>query len=409
MPNFETSPAYLEFCEERLQDPYPLFAQMRSEDPVHWNDRMKLWLLTRYDDVAATLRDKRLSASRQNIYRQALPDELAHQVRPLLDHLQNWLLMIDPPEHTRLRRIVNAAFTPRLIENLRPRIREIADSLLTDLPADEPFDFIERFTYPLSATVICEMLGVPSENQSAFRVTNDRLFNFSSRGGPKLAEHALSANEALLSLHDVFNEIAEARRKAPREDLISALVQAKVVGEELSNELVLAFCTFLFLAGHEATTSSIATGLMLLLRHPEQFQRLRADPERLVSTFREEVLRYESAAFRGVRQASVDFELRGKLIRKGQPVVMLLGAANRDPEQFPDPDRFDIARSPNQHLAFGSGPHICLGAPLARIEMDIAFTAICSKLPAIELATEELPWRPLMGARSLQKLPVRLK
>jgi cytochrome P450 len=407
MHPFESSGDYQQFCEERLQDPYPLFAQMRAEDPVHWNSRMKLWLMTRYDDVSAFLRDKRLSASRQAMYEQALPDDMKEQVRPLLDHLKNWLLLLDPPEHTRLRRLVNAAFTPRLLEELRPRIQEIAEANLASIPSGESFDLIKSFSLPLSATVICEMLGIPPKNRQAFQEANEKLVSFSVRGGPKLREHALEANDALIKLTALFTPLIEDRRKSPRPDLISALVQAAVVGEELSDAIVLAFCVFLFLAGHEATTSSITSGLLLLLKNPAEHDRLREDPEALVPTFIEEVLRYESAAFRAVRTANETFELRGKTIRKGEPVVMLLGAANRDPEQFPDPNRFDVSRAPNKHVAFGSGMHVCLGAPLARIEMDIAFRALLKQMPRPRLVDETILWRPLMGVRSISRLALQ--
>lgn len=407
MHPFENTSDYQLFCEERLQNPYPLFAQMRTEDPVHWNSQMRLWLMTRYDDVYLALRDKRLSASRQAMYEQALPDSMKEQVRPLLEHLKNWLLLLDPPEHTRLRRLVNAAFTPRLLDGLRPRIQEIAENQLALIPSDESFDLIKSFSLPLSATVICEMLGIPLGNRQEFQRANEKLVSFSVRGGPKLREHALEANDALIKLTELFTPLIEDRRKSPQADLISALVQAEVVGEELSDAIVLAFCVFLFLAGHEATTSSITSGFLLLLQHPGEQEKLRDAPEILLPTFIEEVLRYESAAFRAVRQAGENIEIRGKTIRKGEPVVLLLGAANRDPEEFPDPDRFDLSRTPNRHVAFGSGMHVCLGAPLARIEMDIAFRALLNQMPRPRLVDETIMWRPLMGVRSISQLMIQ--
>ena len=251
------------------------------------------------------------------------------------------------------------------------------------------------------------MLGIPPENRQAFQEANEKLVSFSVRGGPKLREHALEANDALIKLTALFTPLIEDRRKSPRPDLISALVQAAVVGEELSDAIVLAFCVFLFLAGHEATTSSITSGLLLLLKNPAEHDKLCQNPETLVPTFIEEVLRYESAAFRSVRTASETFELRGKTIKKGEPVIMLLGAANRDPEQFPDPNRFDVSRTPNKHVAFGAGMHVCLGAPLARIEMDIAFRALIKHMPRPRLVDETILWRPLMGVRSISRLALR--
>ncbi len=403
----EESEDYRLFCEERLAEPYPLFARLRDEDPAHWSPNMRLWLISRHGDVAALLRDKRLSASRQAMYEQALPEDMKERVRPLLDHLKNWLLLLDPPEHTRLRRLVNAAFTPRFLEGLRSRIQEISDSRLAALPATGPFDFVQEFSLPLSATVICEMLGLPEAGREAFKEANERLVKFSVRGGPKLAEHAEDANLALQELKSLFAPLIDARRAHPEQDLISLLVSAEVVGENLSDDMVLAFCVFLFLAGHEATTSSITSGLMLLIRHPEQFHQYRADPEGCLATLIEEILRYESAAFRAVRQVREDFELHGKTLRAGQPVILLLGAANRDQREFPDPDRFDVRRAANRHVAFGAGPHVCLGAPLARLEMEIAFRGIARHFPYPVLVDRELSWRPLMGVRSLSNLMVR--
>jgi cytochrome P450 len=407
MHEFEKSEDYQLFCEERLQNPYPLFSRMRVEDPVHWNPKMKLWLMTRYDDVFVALRDKRLSASRQAMYEQALPDEMKKQVAPLLANLRNWLIFLDPPDHTRLRRLVNTAFTPRLLEHLRPRVQEIAEANLAAIPSGKPFDLKRAFSLPLSATVICEMLGIPPGNRDAFQRANETLVSFSVRGGPKLREHAVEANDALLQLTALFTPLIEERRKFPRADLISALVRADVVGEELDDAVVLAFCFFLFLAGHEATTSSITSGVLLLLKNPGEHDKLLRDPDALLPTFIEEVFRCESAAFRAVRQAAEDMELRGKTILKGEPVILLLGAANRDPAQFPDPDRFDLSRNPNRHVAFGLGIHFCLGAPLARIEMDIAFRAILKQMPRPRLVDEKIQWRPLMGVRSLVDLTLQ--
>jgi cytochrome P450 len=401
---FDNSEDYKFFCEERLANPYPLFARMRKEDPVHWSPQMKLWLMTRYDDVSLFLKDKRLSSSRRAMYEQALPEEMKEQVAPLLEHVKNWLIFLDPPEHTHLRRLVNTTFTPKLLEQLRPRVQEIAETTLASIPSGKSFDLNASFSLPLSATVICEMLGIPLEDREVFQQANAKVVSFAVRGGPKLCENALEANEALIQLVALFTPIIEDRRKSSRPDLISALVRAEVVGEELNNALVLAFCVFLFLAGHEATTSSITSGLLLLLENPAEHEKLLKDPETYVPTFVEEVFRYESAAFRAVRQAQEDFEVRGKTIRKGEPVILLLGAANRDPEQFPNPDRFDITRAPNRHVAFGFGIHYCLGAPLARIEMETAFRALARQMPRPCLVDQTIQWRPLMGVRSLTQL-----
>lgn len=406
MQKFQDSEDYRFFCEERLPNPYPLFDRMRLEEPVHWSERMKVWLLTRYDDISVALRDPRLSSNRQTMYEQALPEAMREQVRPLFEHLKNWIIVLDPPEHTRLRRLINLAFTPRLLDALKPRIRNMAETYLSSVPAREAFDFKQHFSLRLSVSVIGEMLGIPEEQRRVFQQTNQALISFITRGGSTLRDAALEANAAILKLTSLFSSLIDLRRREPRNDLISSLVRADLVGERLSNETILALCVILFSAGHETTASSITSGLHFLLEHPLEFEKLRNDPEGCLPTFIEEVFRYESAATRGIRLPKQDLVIRGQLIKASQPVVLLLNAANHDPGQFADPHIFNLTRSPNEHLAFGSGRHICIGAPLARIEMDAAFRAILKIMPRPRLADAVVVWRPVMGIRSIERLPV---
>ncbi len=400
------SPDYLAFCEERLGNPYPLFDRLRAEDPVHWCEPMKLWLVTGYADVAAGLKDARCSSDRTDMYVQALSPELKQRVQPLLDHVSKWIQLTDEPDHTRLRKLVNLAFTPKMLATLRPKIEQLVDALLDKVPPGQPFDIIATFCGPLPATVICGMLGIPAAEQDEFKRLVERVMRFSTAGGPRLQNHAEQANAALGSLIDMFERLIAERRTTPREDLLSALVQAESDGEKLSNEELHAMCVFIFLAGHETTTNGIASGLLALVQHPEQFAVLKTDPDALLRGMVEEALRYESPVTRAVRKAREDLEFGGKTIKQGQLVVLLLGAANRDPAQFPEPARFDIRRSPNKHFAFGYGPHFCLGAVLARMEMEIAFRAIIRRLPELRLGTDQLHWKPTMGIRALVSLPV---
>ena len=397
---------YRAFCEERLQDPHPLFARLRAEDPVHWCAPMKLWLVTRHDLCLAGLRDERFSSDRTAMYVQALPPDLKAKVQPLLNHVAKWIQLTDEPDHTRLRKLVTLAFTPRMIQQLRPRIEQIVEALIDDVQPGTPFDLIARFCQPLPATVICEMLGIPLAERDRFRELVELVMHFSTAGGPNLKNHAARAQEALREVIALFERLVAERRKEPREDLLSALVQAEADGERLSNEELYAMCVFVFLAGHETTTNGIASGVMALLRHPEQLARLKRDVDAHVRGTVEEALRWESPVTRAVRKARQPIELGGKTIAPGQLVVFLLGAADRDPVQFPDPDVFDIARAPNKHLAFGYGAHFCLGAVLARMEMEIAFRALVRRLPDLRLATDTLSWKPTMGIRALQTLPV---
>lgn len=399
-------PDYRAFCEERLQDPYPLFARLRAEDPVHWCAPMKLWLVTRHYLCFAGLKDERFSSNRTDMYVQALPPDLKAKVQPLLDHVAKWIQLTDEPDHTRLRKLVNLAFTPRMINQLRPRIEQLVDQLLTNIRPGEPCDLIASFCQPLPATVICEMLGIPLSERDRFRELIEGIMHFSTAGGPNLKHHAENAHAALREVITLFERLVAERRREPRDDLLSALVRAEADGERLSNEELYAMCVFVFLAGHETTTNGIASGVMALLKHPAQFEKLKGGVDAHVRGTVEESLRYESPVTRAVRKARERIELGDKVIEPGQLVVFLLGAADRDPAVFANPDSFDITRTPNKHLAFGYGSHFCLGAVLARMEMEIAFRAIIRRVPNLRLAVGELAWKPTMGIRALVNLPV---
>jgi len=340
------------------------------------------------------------------MYVQALPEDLRRRVQPLLDHVSKWIQLTDEPDHTRLRKLVNLAFTPKMIQLLKPRIEALVDELLDGVGTAEPCDLIAKFCGPLPATVICEMLGIPANEREDFRLLTERVMHFSTSGGPKLKHHAEDATEALRGLIDLFERLVAERRVAPKDDLLSGLVQAEADGERLSNEELYAMCVFVFLAGHETTTNGIASGILALLQHPGQFAALKADVESLIRGTVEEALRYESPVTRAVRKAREDLEFGGKTIRQGQLVVFLLGAANRDPSQFPDPARFDVTRKMTRHLAFGFGAHFCLGAVLARMEMEIAFRSIVRRIPNLKLTNDDLAWKPTMGIRALVRLPV---
>jgi len=406
LTDLTSDPDYALFCQERLQDPHRLFRRLRAEDPVHWCEPMSLWFATRYDDAMRGLRDPRLSSRRTGIYLQALSPGLGSRVQPLIAHLSNWLQMTDEPDHGRLRKLVSAAFASQAVEAMRPRLEALVDEFLDALPVGRPVDLLESFCLPFPATVICELLGVPVSERDRFRSAAYRLSKFSGRGGPDLNQYAGDALAALEDLSNLFAPLIEERRTAGKNDLLAAMANAHADGERLSRDEMLALCVFLFIAGHETTASGIANGVLALLRHPDQFAALKADPDGLVAGAIEEALRYESPVPRSVRVARDDMELGGKRIRSGQLVVMLLGAANRDPAQFPNPDVFDIRRKPSRTLAFGHGLHFCLGALLARLEMDIAFRTIAKRLPNLRLADETILWKTAMGLRAPQSLPI---
>ncbi len=407
--NLLEDPDYDLFCQQKLRDLYPFFARLREQDPVHWCAPLNMWLVTRYDDVFEGLRDTtRLSASREAMYTDPLRPENRPRARPVIEHLNRWLLNVDPPRHTRLRKLVNLAFTPRFVQRLAPRIEQMVHELLDATCRHERCDFIETFCLPLPARVICTMLGIPPEREEQYRRCVEGMLPFSSAGGPGLNDTIDQARACLEELIDFFDRLIAERRQAPHDDLISAMAAAEEDGDLLTRDELFAMCVFLFLAGHETTMGLLASGTLALLENPTQFAMLKANLDEMLETAVEEFVRYESSVTRGARCALVDFNLRGKQIRKGQTLTHLIGAANRDPSQFPDPDRLDITRHPNKHLSFGQGIHFCIGAPLARMEAHIAFRAIATRLPNLQLATDQVTYKPAMGIRSLEALPVRV-
>jgi len=400
---------YALFCQQQLQNPYPMFAQLREADPVHWCEPLKTWLLTRYEDVFQGLRDtQRLSTSREAMYTDPLLPENRDRARLLIDHIGRWLLNVDPPDHTRMRKLINLAFTPRMLRGMVPRIEQIVGQRLDRMVPMGDCDFIEMFCLPLPAIVICDMLGIPAQLQEKYCRCVEGLLPFSSGAGPGLNAAIDSANAELTQLIALFDELVESRRREPGEDLISAMTAVEADGARLSREELFAMCVFLFLAGHETTAGLLASGTLALLQHPDQWELLKSDPDGLVDSAVEEFLRYDASVTRGARRALCDFTLHGRQIEQGQTLTHLIGAANRDPAVFHDPDRLDITRDPNEHLAFGHGIHFCIGAPLARIEAQIAFRAIVARFPNLQLAADTVEYKPALGIRSLKTLPVRL-
>ncbi len=409
MPSAITADAdYDAFCQQRLSDPHPFFHRLRAEDPVHWSQTLQCWLITRYDDAFAGIRDPRVSSSRAGLYMNNLSAENRDRARPMVEHLSKWVLNVDAPDHTRLRKLVNVAFTPRMLKRLEPQIEQLVNELLDGVCAQRRFDFVRDFSYRLTSTVICRMLGIPNEDQDDFRAAAEVMINFSSAAGPRLNEAVPSAHASYQRLIRYFDDIIDQRRRHPQEDLISDMLAVNENNDRFTQEELFAMCVFLSVAGHETTMSGTASGMLLLIQNSDQYELLRKDADKHSPSAVEEFLRLESPAPRSVRMAREDFELRGQTIQKGQTIVTLLGAANRDPDQFPDPDRVDILRHPNRHLGFGFGPHFCLGAPLARLESGIALRNIVRRKLQLRMLENELHWRPNLGLRSLERLPVEI-
>jgi pimeloyl-[acyl-carrier protein] synthase len=383
---------------EFIEDPYPTYRHLRAEDPVHHNP-LGFWVLTRYEDVVTALRDPRLA-------KEAIAAFVAARFGTPIPAVGLSMLDRDPPDHTRLRGLVSKAFTPRVVEGLRPHIQNIVDGLLARVEGKHSMDLIEEFAYPLPVIVICQMLGVPVADRDQFRQWGlDIARGLDSIMLPPDSEVGRRSTVARHALADYFRALIAERRAAPRRDMLSDLIAAEEAGDKLSVDELLATCILLLVAGHETTVNLIGNGTLALLRHPDQRQRLREDPG-LIGSAVEELLRYDGPVQRTARIPSEDVTIGGRTIPKGELVMPFIGAADRDPAQFPEPDRLDIGRADNRHIAFGWGIHFCLGAPLARLEGQIAIGTLIERLPKLALATDSPEHRPSLTLRGLSSLPV---
>lgn len=381
-----------------ISHPYEVYEQLRTSSPAHrvkGTDGQPAWLVTRFDDVRAALADPRLSLdkahAREGNYRGlSLP--------PALDAN---LLNMDPPDHTRIRRLVGRAFTQRRIESLRPRIRVIAEGFLDALGRQGTADLVSAYAAPLPIVVICELLGIPDSHRRDFRSWTDVLIVPDS-------SRPQAAKEAIGAMLGFFQELLAQKRSRPADDLLSDLVAVRDSGDDRLTEDELMSLAFLILfAGYENTVQLIGNAVLALLRHPDQMAALRQDPSLLPAAV-EESARYEGPALLAIRRfPKQDVTIGGVLIPAGETVLLSLAAANRDPDRFPDPDRLDLGREAAGHLALGHGIHYCLGAPLARAETEIALTALLDRFEKLELTENEPRWRPSLRARGLVDLPVR--
>ncbi len=381
-------------------NPYPFYRRLREEDPVHASP-LGIWVLTRYDDAVMVLRDPRFG--REGIAELAEARLGAARARPTNTRD---MLFRDPPDHTRLRSLVSRAFTPRSVEAMRPHIQEIVDGLLDRREGARGMDVIEDLAYPLPVRVICEMLGVPIADQEIFRQWSaDIARSLDAALLPADSDVVTRGQESSDALREYFRSLIALRRKDPQPDLLSALIAAEEQGDKLSEAELLSTCALLLIAGHETTVNLIGNGLLALLQHPDQFRALADDPA-LIQTGVEELLRYDGPVQRTSRMTMADVEISGKQIPKGRVVVAAIGAANRDPAYFSDPERLDITRKENRHIAFGFGIHFCLGAPLARIEGQVAIGTLLRRMPALKLVSDKPEWRESSVLRGLKTLPV---
>ena len=388
-------------------DPYPGWAALRAHEPVHRSD-LGAWVLTRHPDVSALLRDPRTSTDERNS-ELFVPGEARPGINPTDDTQP--ILFLDPPDHTRLRGLVSQAFTVRMVEQLAPRVQELVNDLLVAMTdaagaTDGTVDLVEQFAYPLPVTVICEMLGVPPSDHSTFSEWSGLLAHAIDPPVLRTPEQEAQIEATIEKFIAYFEELIERRRADPGDDLLTALLAAEEGGERLTHEELLAQLLFLLIAGHETTVNLIGNGTLALLRNPDERARLRDQPA-LDKTAIEELLRYDSPVQFSMRICMDDMEFGGVELPKGSTVLCIIGAANRDPDVFADPDRLDLGRTENRHLAFGGGAHFCLGAPLARLEGRIAITSLVRSFPGLALAGDPVV-RDTFTLRGLSELPVTL-
>jgi cytochrome P450 len=386
---------------EFIRDPYRHYHRLCATDPVH-RSPLGFFVASRHEDVSLVLRDRRFGKDFAGRITRRQGKEVLDE--PVYRSMSHWMLQQDPPDHTRLRGLVVKAFTARRVEDMRPRIQAIVDQAIDRVERKRHMDLIADFAFPLPVTVICEMLGIPQEDHAMIRS--------GARGSGRLLDPVPlsraeidAANADNLASAEYFQALFELRRRQPGDDLTSQLVQAEEEGSRLSNEELTANVMLLFGAGHETTVNLIGNGLLALHRHPDQLRRLREDPA-LTANAVEELLRYDSSVQLTGRAALEDVTVGTAAVRKGDGVLCLLGAANRDPAVYADPDRLDITRANIRPMSFGGGIHFCLGAQLARIEAEIAIATLLRRLPDLTLDDAEHPeWRPTFVLRGLNRLP----
>ncbi|RJS61183.1 cytochrome P450 [Bacillus sp. PK3_68] len=398
MNNSQGNDNLVPFTKEFTKNPYPAYARLREEDPVYriaLPDGQHGWMITTYEAAVEALKDKRFIK------------DFAKLFGGNMDHgsvFTENMLFSDPPDHKRLRGLVQKAFTPKMIAGMRERIQEITDELLDQVSDQGTMNLIDDFAFPLPIIVICEMLGVPSADRDKFRVWSNSLIEGSN------GEHAENMYQHMTEFVTYLGEWFAKTREHPGDDLISQLIHAENEGDQLTEKELYGVVSLLIIAGHETTVNLIGNGVLALLEHPDQLKKLKNNPD-LIQTAIEELLRFNGPVeFSTSRWAGEDFEFKGKLMRKGEVVIIALNSANHDPAQFKDPEILDITREKSPHLAFGKGIHLCLGAPLARLEGEIAINSLLQRFPEMKLSVhpDKLEWRPGMIVRGVKEIPVSL-
>lgn len=420
--------------EEIRSNPYPFYDMLRQHDPVHWDDEMGFWVLTQYTDIDSLYTDERFSRA-QGLMRgfERLSEADRSTASPVYHSFSQTVFYADPPYHTHLRGLMSHAFTPRRVERLRPYIQQTVDELLDTACAKPVADIIQDLAYPLPVMVIAELLGLPAADRAMFKKWSDDLFAILGTVRPKSHELLERAAQSLEEMTDYVRALSRARRESPQDDLLTALltvtendafdcphshrpntlpagegvVLERSASSNLTGEELVANINILLSTGHETTTHLMGNGLLALLQNPDEMRKLQAKPALMASAI-EEMLRYDNPVQITYRSAVEEAEIQGRRIRKGDLVNTIIGSANRDPQRFTHPDRFDITRNEGRHLGFGVGIHFCIGAPLVRLEAEIVFETLLRRFPKLRLATDSLEWQEHPIFRGLKHLPVYL-
>ena len=392
---------------QTLANPYPYFSSLRKDDPIHWNVKLKSWIITRYDDVRSILSSDKITVDRLNTFYSKLPSNEAKLLEEIVKYLNLWAAFRNPPDHTRMRKIMMVAFTRKSITEMHPKISAITDTTLSALESVNEIDLVNHYASPIPALTIMHLLGVPIEMLQEFKSWSDDMSKFigGARNDKQKYEKASRGCRKMVSF---FREIIEERRKIPSEGFLMDLINASIENDKFSDDELIATCMLILFAGHETTTNLISNGILTLIKNPSELEKLLKNPDLLDLTI-EEIMRFDGPTNSLVRNIERDHELHNKKLKQGDRVFAMVSSANRDENIFNDPDVFRIDRSPNRHLTFGYGPHLCIGAALAREEGRIAIMNFFKHYPKTKLKAENsFEWIDAMVPRGLKRLDVKL-
>jgi cytochrome P450 len=392
--------------ESTRRDPFALYEQLQDRDPVHWSPALKSWILTRYDDVRQVCMGQGVSSDRLRPFYESLKDERRDILSGVMRYLNHWLVFKAPPEHTRLRRLLNTVISPATVADMGPAIASAFDHVMQSLEPGREIDFMKDVAELFPAFVILDMLGVPRKDFRAIKAWSDDLRLFIGTAQAE-GDKYRRARDGADRMSAYFREIIAQRRSQPGQDAISRMVAARDEGGMLSEDELVGCCMLFLFGGHETTTNLLGSAIVALLKHPDQLERLHAQPA-LIDSAVEEFLRYDGPSNSIARVVAQDHEIAGKTLRAGERVFAMINAANRDPRQFADPHRLDLGRTPNRHLTFGFGIHFCLGAPLARLEAKVCLGQLAARFPGMRSGSQPPEWIDALIMRGPKRLPLIL-